>query len=89
MHLYKNYSSNFTLDPSGFIVFKSISLLKNLNKLFKSLIFFEHSIFTPNTTLIALSIVVKYIKNYLKYIFNIVSKKLIPKLALIIFLKDS
>lgn len=62
--------------------------MKNLNKLFKPLIFFRYLIVAPNVTFLVLS-VVKYIEKYLQRIFKTVLKAQTPILVFIIFLKGS
>lgn len=46
---YKIYSSSSILSLLGCTFFKSISLLENLDKLYKLLILFGYPTFTPNT----------------------------------------
>lgn len=62
--LYKSYNLGSVLGISNSTIFKSISLLKDLNKLFKSLVLFKRLISTLNTIFIAL-FVARYIKKEL------------------------
>lgn len=65
----KFYNTSSPLGPLASISFRSTSLLKDLDKLFETLVLFGHSIFAPDVFFKTL-----FIAKYIKKAYNVFSR---------------